>query len=178
MAQVSVGRVPSRGALLRIPIPALKKTRKGKFMANQCVWFDIPVVDLDRAIKFYSELLGEPITKKQHPGMTFGLLPHKGEEVGGCLVVMEKVKPSAQGPLLYLNAQGRLDAALTAAQANGGKIFGAKTSNRPLRFPRDCPRQRRQPHRAAFEVRREEVDRSTPFCFEQKSTTAKRPGSA
>ena len=53
-------------------------------MANQCVWFDIPVVDLDRAIKFYSAVLGQPIKKETFPGMTFGLLPHQGEEVGGC----------------------------------------------------------------------------------------------
>jgi predicted enzyme related to lactoylglutathione lyase len=95
-------------------------------MANQCVWFDIPVVDLDRAIKFYSAVLGEPIRKETFPGMTFGLLPHEGEEVGGCLVVMENGKPSDQGPLLYLNAKGRLDAAITAAQSNGGKVLQAK----------------------------------------------------
>jgi predicted enzyme related to lactoylglutathione lyase len=95
-------------------------------MANQCVWFDIPVVDLDRAIKFYSAVLGEPIKKESFPGMTIGLLPHEGMEVGGCLVVTENMKPSGEGPLLYLNAKGRLDAALTAAQSNGGKVLQEK----------------------------------------------------
>jgi hypothetical protein len=95
-------------------------------MANQCVWFDIPVVDLDRAIKFYSAVLGEPIKKETFPGMTFAVLPHEGKEVGGCLVVMENGKPSDQGPLLYLNAKGRLDAAIIAAQSNGGKVLQAK----------------------------------------------------
>ena len=103
-------------------------------MANQCVWFDIPVVNLDRAIKFYSALLGTPVTKEEHPGMSFGLLPHTGEEVGGSLVVMEKVKPSDQGPLLYLNAQGRLDQALTAAQSNGGKVLEPKHQIGPYGF--------------------------------------------
>jgi hypothetical protein len=103
-------------------------------MANQCVWFDIPVVDLDRAIKFYSAVLGMPVTKEEHPGMTFGLLPHKGEEVGGCLVAMENVKPSDQGPLVYLNAQGRLDQALTAVSSNGGKVLQAKHQIGPYGF--------------------------------------------
>ena len=32
-------------------------------MANQIVWCDIPVKDLDRAISFYSAVLGKPVTK-------------------------------------------------------------------------------------------------------------------
>jgi predicted enzyme related to lactoylglutathione lyase len=103
-------------------------------MANQCVWFDIPVLDLDRAIKFYSAMLGTPVKKEQFPGMTFGLLPHQGEEVGGCLCVMENVKPSAQGPLLYLNAEGRLDQALAATQSNGGKVLQPKHQIGPYGF--------------------------------------------
>ena len=30
-------------------------------MANQVVWFDMPVKDLDRAIRFYSAVLGAPL---------------------------------------------------------------------------------------------------------------------
>ena len=29
-------------------------------MANQIVWCDIPVLDLDRAVKFYSAVLARP----------------------------------------------------------------------------------------------------------------------
>ena len=95
-------------------------------MANQVVWFDIPVTNLDRAIKFYSAVLGMPVKKEEMPGMTIGVLPHEGNEVGGCLCQMEKTQPSDQGPLLYMNAQGRLDAAIAAVQPNGGKVLQAK----------------------------------------------------
>ena len=95
-------------------------------MANQIVWVDIPVLDLDRAIRFYSAVLDTPIRKQEMPGMTIGLLPHEEREVGGCLFVSDEFKPSHQGPLLYLNAEGRLDPAIAAVDPNGGKVLKPK----------------------------------------------------
>ena len=43
-------------------------------MANQIVWCDIPVLDLGRAIKFYSAVLGAPVKKEQFPEMAVGIL--------------------------------------------------------------------------------------------------------
>lgn len=103
-------------------------------MPNQVVWFDIPVVDLDRAIKFYSAILGAPIKKDSHPGMTMGILPHGENDVGGCLYVMEGETPSPQGPLLYFNCQGRLDAAIAEVAKNGGKILQEKHQIGPYGF--------------------------------------------
>ncbi len=95
-------------------------------MANQIVWADIPVKDLDRAIRFYSAVLGAPVEKEEFPGMTIGILPHQEGEVGGCLFKSEEEAPSSKGPLLYLNANGRLDQAIAAVGANGGKIVKPK----------------------------------------------------
>ena len=94
-------------------------------MANQVVWFDIPAVDLDRAIRFYSAILGAPVSKDEMPGMAMGVLLHEGEDVGGCIYVSE-VSPSDQGPLLYFNCQGRLDEAIAAVVPNGGTILQPK----------------------------------------------------
>jgi uncharacterized protein len=101
---------------------------------NAFVWCDIPVTNLDRAIKFYSEVLGQPVKKESMPGMAFGLLPHANDSVSGCLVEMKDRKPSADGPLVYLNAEGRLDAALAAVTANGGKIVQPKHPIGPYGF--------------------------------------------
>ena len=95
-------------------------------MANQFVWVDIPVLKLDRAIRFYSALIGMEVEKNEYPGMTIGTFPHKDGEAGGCLYISETVKPSADGPLVYLNVHGRLDEALEAATATGGTVLQPK----------------------------------------------------
>lgn len=75
-------------------------------MANQIVWCDIPVSDLDRAVKFYSAVLGQDVKKHDFPGMTVGVLPHGDGEAGGCLLNSPDEKPSAQGVMIYLNVNG------------------------------------------------------------------------
>jgi predicted enzyme related to lactoylglutathione lyase len=103
-------------------------------MANQIVWCDIPVTDLDRAIGFYSAVLGVAIEKQSYSGMNIGLLPGAKDSVSGCLGVMPDARPSADGPLVYLNCGGRLDAAVTAVEAHGGKVLKAKHQIGPYGF--------------------------------------------
>lgn len=97
-------------------------------MKNQFVWVDIPVIDLDRAIHFYSKVLGQAIHKETMENFSFGVLPHDGAETGGCLVISEDNQPSPQGPLVYLNVDGKLDQAIEAVKRNGGKILQNKQS--------------------------------------------------
>lgn len=93
-------------------------------MSNRLVWVDIPVSDLDRAIEFYSAVIGAPVTKEGGPGFAFGLLPHSGSDVGGCLYLPEGDNaPSKVGPLIYLNAEGRLKQAIEAVPAHGGQVL-------------------------------------------------------
>jgi len=92
-------------------------------MQHQFVWVDIPVKDLDRAIGFYSAVLGEKVSLESFPGFRFGLLPHADNNISGCLVEGPNNPPSGAGPLVYLNAQGRLQAAVDAAVAHGGTVL-------------------------------------------------------
>ncbi len=92
-------------------------------MANQIVWVDIPCLDLDRAIRFYSAVLGCAVKKEEYPGFAIGVLPHEENEVGACLFVKPDAPPSDRGPLLYLNCQGRLDAAVAAVSPQGGTVL-------------------------------------------------------
>jgi predicted enzyme related to lactoylglutathione lyase len=101
-------------------------------MANQIVWCDIPVLDLDRAIRFYAAVLGSPVNKHELPGAAMGVLPHGDGEVGGCLVALGNEKPATGGVMVYLNCDGRLDAAIDAALANGGKVLQPKHSIEPF----------------------------------------------
>lgn len=95
-------------------------------MSHRLVWVDIPVTNLDRAIQFYSAVIGQPITKEGGPGFAFGLFPHSGGEIGGCLYVPEADNaPSKAGPLVYLNAEGRLKQAVEVVPAHGGQVLKA-----------------------------------------------------
>src|SRR5580692_1893804 len=101
-------------------------------MKNQIVWCDIPVKDLDRAIKFYSDVLGGKVSKETVEGMTFGLLPCPEPNVAGCLIT--NAKPSADGPMIYMNCDQRLDAAISSVEKNGGKILQPKHQIGPHGF--------------------------------------------
>jgi predicted enzyme related to lactoylglutathione lyase len=103
-------------------------------MANQIVWCDIPVKDLDRAIRFYSAVLGHPVVKHTVGDMMFGLLPDADTGVSGCLVEGDDYKPSTDGPMIYMNCEGRLAVAVATVELNGGRILKGKHSIAPHGF--------------------------------------------
>ena len=99
--------------------------------ADTLCWTDIPVTNLDRAIKFYSAILGKEVRKMSEPGFEYGLLPHEEQNASGCLCVGgdsvgNKNEPSETGPLIYLSVEGRLNEAVEAAKVNGGKVLNEK----------------------------------------------------
>jgi uncharacterized protein len=96
-------------------------------MANQVVWVDIPVLNIDRAMRFYSAILGSAVKMQEYPGMTMALLPGTDADVTGCLFTRDDERPCDRGPLIYLNAQGRLDQAIAAVEPNGGKVIQPST---------------------------------------------------
>ena len=93
---------------------------------NTLCWIDIPVRRLDRAIRFYSSVLGQDVVRQTDEGLEFGLLPHAQEGVSGCLYVSDENRPSEYGPIVYLSVEGRLDAAVQACLADGGRLIRQK----------------------------------------------------
>ncbi|HWB04393.1 MAG TPA: VOC family protein [Verrucomicrobiales bacterium] len=100
---------------------------------NTLCWTDIPVLDLDRAIAFYSAVLGKEVSKFSM-GCEMGLLPHEDQNASGCLVVSEDSQPSLNGPLIYLSVEGRLDEAIETARNGGGKVLVEKHQIGPYGF--------------------------------------------
>ena len=107
--------------------------------ADTLCWTDIPVSDLDRAVKFYSAVLGQEVRKMSEGGLEYGLLPHEEQNASGCLCVGgdsvgNKNQPSQTGPLIYLSVEGRLDDAVKAARSNGGNVLEEKQQIGPHGF--------------------------------------------
>jgi len=62
------------------------------------------------------------------------VLPHQEGAISGCLVPSDGAQPSANGPLLYFNCQGRLDQAVSVVEPNGGKVLQPKHQIGPYGF--------------------------------------------
>ena len=93
-------------------------------MANVVVWFDVPTIDFDRAVTFYSDILGAPVRVQEYEGQKLGFFPMQGEGAGGDIVPPDigGSKPSADGTRVYLNCDGKLEQVLGRVEKAGGKI--------------------------------------------------------
>jgi uncharacterized protein len=90
-------------------------------MKPNLVWFDIPALDLDRAIRFYSAVLGRELKQEVIGGVPTAMLPTADGGQHGCVVVKD-FKPSADGIMIYFDVNGRLKEAVAAVRANGGTV--------------------------------------------------------
>lgn len=93
-------------------------------MKNNIIWFDVPVIDLDRAIRFYSAVLASPVAKEQTGSIPIGVLPTPDGQKMGCLVTGNQARPSLDGVMIWFDVDGRLGDAVMAATENGGEILG------------------------------------------------------
>lgn len=99
---------------------------------NAIFWFEIPVIDIDRAVAFYNVVLGadmKPMDLRESMGTIVAMIPDRGG-AGGMLVQGEQhgYVPSQEGTLVYLDLDGPLDAVLAQVEAAGGQIVLPKTS--------------------------------------------------
>lgn len=100
-------------------------------MANAINWFEIPVEDLERAMKFYGAVLKADLQKMDMDTMTMAFLPASQNDVGGAIVqVKDKnwgYKPAHSGSVVYLNGGDDLNVPLARVEAAGGKVIMPKT---------------------------------------------------
>ncbi len=97
-------------------------------MENIVVWFEIPVIDFDRAMKFYSVVMGVEfhIQKDEKSNMAF--FPFEQGAASGALVLSEGYVPSNSGAVIYLNGGADLSEPLGRVEAAGGKVTLPKMS--------------------------------------------------
>lgn len=97
-------------------------------MQNAIVWFDIPVRDLERAGKFYTEVLGVNLARVDHGPKQCYFFPFEPGVVSGALVQSEDNQPSPHGTVVYLNGGSDLAVPLSKVEKAGGKVLMPKTS--------------------------------------------------
>jgi predicted enzyme related to lactoylglutathione lyase len=102
---------------------------KKNTMKNAISWFEIPATDYERAKTFYNTMLGIEIADMPMPEGKYGMFPFDQENngVGGGIMQMEGVNPSAEGVTIYLNGGDDLSGPLSRVEAAGGKIIMPKT---------------------------------------------------
>lgn len=100
-------------------------------MAHTLNWFEIPVADMDRALRFYEALTAQPLLREAAggPGQEMAVFPREHDlDVRGALFKSSDMQPAAQGTLVYLNAGETLDPWLARAEAAGGRVAQAKAT--------------------------------------------------
>ena len=98
---------------------------------NVVGWFEIPVTNMDRAIKFYEEVFDFKLSRHILGPIDMAWFPamEDGHGTSGSLVYNERAyKPSMDGVLIYFTAQsGDLSIELGKVEKSGGKILLPKT---------------------------------------------------
>jgi|SRR6185312_10367149 len=88
------------------------------------VWFEIPVKSLDRAMNFYSQLLGITIARIKLYQTEYGVFDKNQTGIGGTLKVDESKVGKGATLFFFVNV---LSDAMDTAIACGGKIILEKT---------------------------------------------------
>jgi len=98
---------------------------------NVIGWVEIPVENMERAIRFYEAVFEFKISRNQMGPLDMGWFPWVDNAIGsgGSLVYdPELYKPSQNGVLVYLTAfSGDADNELSRVEDAGGKILQPKT---------------------------------------------------
>ena len=92
-------------------------------------WFEIPVSDFERAIKFYETIFNVKLGINDFGGFKMAVFPHK--EVGAALCFGPWYKPGTDGITIYMDASPDLTHVQNRIEAAGGKIIQAKKQISP-----------------------------------------------
>ncbi|MEP7109313.1 MAG: VOC family protein [Ferruginibacter sp.] len=100
---------------------------------NALNWFEIPVTDMVRAKKFYETLLDIEMMTQEMNGIEMSFFPFdpamQNGKVSGALTYHKdgNIKPGADGPVIYLNANPAIQPVVDKIETAGGKVIMPKT---------------------------------------------------
>ena len=97
-------------------------------MSNKVNWFEIPAANMERAVKFYSELFQKEMRVfEADESRTLALMPpgagiDESIEPLGTLLHTANFNPSERGTIIYFDPGESLDVVLARVEAAGGKV--------------------------------------------------------
>lgn len=100
---------------------------------NLVSWFEIPVIDMDRAKAFYEAVFNIKVTVQDFEGTQMGWFPmdEKIPGASGSLILNEAYIPSeTKGVVVYFNSE-EITKELKSIVEHGGKIVQGKTHISP-----------------------------------------------
>ena len=100
---------------------------------NPVVYFEIPVLDLNRACDFYAKVFKTTLTQDVVDGYQMAFFESSENSFGasGALVVGDVYRPSHQGCFLYFGVEN-IDETVARALDHGGSVLYPKKSNGDL----------------------------------------------
>ncbi|GHC48577.1 VOC family protein [Roseibacillus persicicus] len=101
---------------------------------NALNWFEIYVADLSRAKSFYQKVLDITMAPMESETCEGVMFPYEEGIVSGGLLKVEHCQPGPGGTLVYLNADGKLDAIIARIKEAGGKMVLEKMEIPPHGF--------------------------------------------
>ena len=97
-------------------------------MQNAINWFEIPVTEMPRAVRFYETVLDTKLKPVEDFGKPMAIFHAEDPAVAGCLILDPKHEPSRNGVRIYLNAGNALAACVSRVEQAGGRVLLPVTS--------------------------------------------------
>lgn len=109
------------------PAKAPEEPIKEKNVTNPVFYFEIPVTDMDRAVRFYTAVFGFTFKRQTVDGYEMAFLPRTAGQPGasGALAKGDVYVPSKDGPVIYFDVPD-IDPVLDRARAQGAEILYPK----------------------------------------------------
>lgn len=103
-----------------------KKPKKQVKIKNYVSWFEIPALNFDQAVNFYSQIFSIDMERISTNGYEMAFFPSDGG-IGGAVISGAGSVPNDTGPLIYLNGGNDLNNVLGKVETAGGRIVMKKT---------------------------------------------------
>ena len=97
-------------------------------MANAVNWFELPATDMDRAKKFYENVMSTELTSMEMGPAQYAMFPMEqgAANAPGAIVKAEGYVPSQTGAMLYFSVED-IEGTLAKISENGGSTILPKT---------------------------------------------------